>query len=86
MTDHTGSGLNGGIPCAEAKVCYDDMHDFGKAIRYAKEQDPSGRFCLFKSDITSAFLNLPAHPFWQIRQIVQVDGIFHVVFHLIFRN
>ncbi|OCH83580.1 hypothetical protein OBBRIDRAFT_702714, partial [Obba rivulosa] len=33
VTDHSASGLNDGIPRAEAKVRYDNMHDFGDELR-----------------------------------------------------
>ncbi|THU84075.1 hypothetical protein K435DRAFT_870667 [Dendrothele bispora CBS 962.96] len=39
---------------------------------------------LFKSDVAKAFLNLPAHPVWQIHQAVIVDGHFHLVRRLVF--
>ncbi|KZT09948.1 uncharacterized protein LAESUDRAFT_623834, partial [Laetiporus sulphureus 93-53] len=33
VTDHSASGLNDGIPPAQAKVRYDNMHDFGQEMR-----------------------------------------------------
>ncbi|KIJ99243.1 hypothetical protein K443DRAFT_63230, partial [Laccaria amethystina LaAM-08-1] len=33
VTDHSGSGINDGIPKSEAKVRYDDMHPFGQSLR-----------------------------------------------------
>lgn len=86
VTDHTGSGLNDGIPRHEAKVRYDDMHDFGQAIRSARLAYPNASFVLFKSDVAKAFLNLPAHPIWQLRQVVLVDGQYHIVRRLVFGN
>ena len=35
VTDHFVSGLNDGIPRSEAKVRYDDMHDFGQILHDA---------------------------------------------------
>jgi len=32
ITDHSASGLNDGIPKAEGRVKYDDMHPFGQAL------------------------------------------------------
>lgn len=84
ITDHAGSGLNEGIPKEEAHVQYDDMHSFSQALYDAIENNPSREIVTFKSDITSAFLNLPAHPLWQMRQIVVVDGEGHVVRRLVF--
>ncbi|EMD30719.1 hypothetical protein CERSUDRAFT_60905, partial [Gelatoporia subvermispora B] len=79
VTDHTASGLNDGIPRAEAKVRYDNMHDFAQVLRSARALHPDRRLIVFKSDVASAFLNLPAHPLWQLRQVVTVDGKFYIV-------
>ena len=84
ITDHAGSGLNDGIPKGEAHVQYDDMHTFSQALYDAIANNPAKEIITFKSDIASAFLNLPAHPLWQIRQIVIVDGKGHVVRRLVF--
>jgi hypothetical protein len=84
ITDHAGSGLNDGIPKEEAHVQYDDMHTFSQALYDALESNPSREIVTFKSDIASAFLNLPAHPLWQIRQMVIVDGKGHIVRRLVF--
>ena len=86
VTDHTKSGLNEGIPKESAHVLYDDMHTFSQALYDAMEENPLQEIVTFKSDIASAFLNLPAHPLWQLRQIVIVDGIGHVVRRLVFGN
>ncbi|KAF8868162.1 hypothetical protein CPB84DRAFT_1858412 [Gymnopilus junonius] len=74
------------IPKAEAKVWYDDMHDFGQALREAQKAFPGHSFVTFKSDVASAFLNLPAHLLWQLHQVVMVDGRLHIVQHLVFGN
>lgn len=84
IMDHAGSGLNDGIPREEAHVQYDDMCSFSQALYNAMEENPGREIITFKSDIASAFLNLPAHPLWQIRQIVIVDGVGHVVRRLVF--
>lgn len=84
ITDHAGSGLNDGIPREEAHVQYDDMRTFSQALYDAIENNPLKEIITFKSDIASAFLNLPAHPLWQIRQIVIVDSEGHVVRRLVF--
>jgi hypothetical protein len=84
ITDHAGSGLNDGIPKEDAHVQYDDMHTFSQALYDAIELNPLREIITFKSDISSAFLNLPAHPLWQMRQIVIVDGKGHVVRRLVF--
>lgn len=86
VTDHLASGLNDGIPRVEAKVRYDNMHDFGEALRAARALFPGKQLVVFKSDVASAFLNLPAHPIWQLRQVVSVDESFFVVRRLVFGN
>lgn len=86
VTDHRSSGLNDGIPKDEAHVRYDDMRPFGQELRSAKNSFPQKSLVLFKSDVASAFLNLPAHPIWQLNQIVVVDGKFHLVRRLVFGN
>ena len=79
VTDHSASGLNAGIPVEEAKVQYDNMHDFGQSMHDAWRENPGRRLVVFKSDVASAFLNLPAHPLWQLRQVVIVDGKLYIV-------
>lgn len=86
ITDHKGSGLNDGIAREDAKVRYDDMHDFGQAMHNAKDANPKRELITFKSDVQSAFLNLPAHPIWQLRQTVVVDGKLYIVRRLVFGN
>lgn len=84
ITDHSASGLNDGISKADAKVRYDDMHDFGQTLHDLHREFPGRRFILYKSDVASAFLNLPAHPLWQLRQIVEIDGVRFIVHRLVF--
>lgn len=86
VTDHTGSGLNSGIPSEEGRVRYDNMHDFGQSLRDARRAHPGRDLLVFKDDVSSAFLNLPAHPIWQLRQVVAVDGVLRIVRRLVFGN
>jgi hypothetical protein len=86
VTDHTASGLNDSIPRCEAKVRYDDMRTFGQAIFNAKRLHPNEDLVTWKSDVSSAFLNLPAHPIYQLRQVVDVDGIWRLIHRLVFGN
>ena len=86
VTDHSGSGLNDGIPRSDARVRYDDMHPFGQALREARKDNPGRRIVTFKSDVASAFLNLPAHPIWQLRQVVNIEGKLYIVRRLVFGN
>ena len=47
---------------------------------------PNRTLILFKSNVTSAFLNLPAHPIWQLNQVFKVNGSLHIIHHLVFSN
>lgn len=83
VIDQSASGLNDGIPREEAKVSYDDMRPFGQCLHDARNDHPHRKLVLFKSDVASAFLNLPAHPIWQLRQVVKVDNKYHIVRRLV---
>ncbi|KAG9221044.1 hypothetical protein CCMSSC00406_0005517 [Pleurotus cornucopiae] len=83
VIDQSASGLNDGIPREEAKVSYDDMRPFGQCLHDARNDYPHRKLVLFKSDVASAFLNLPAHPIWQLRQVVKVDNKYHIVRRLV---
>ena len=86
VNDHSASGLNDYIPRPEAKVHYDDMRTFGQAIYNAKKAHPNEDLVTWKSDVSSAFLNLPAHPIYQLRQVVDVEGILRLIHRLVFGN
>jgi hypothetical protein len=86
ITDHTASGLNDYIPRLEAKVHYDDMRSFGQVLFDAKRAYPNEALVTWKSDVSSAFLNLPAHPIYQLRQVVDVDGVWRLIHRLVFGN
>ena len=86
ITDHKASGLNDGIPSADAHVLYDDMRSFGQALLQAKLKHPGRQVILWKSDVAKAFLNLPVHPIWQLRQMVTVDELVHIIWRLVFGN
>ena len=47
-------------------------------IQFRVENGPSVRLVLFKSDVSSAYRNLPMHPLWQMKQIVTIEGQRHV--------
>jgi hypothetical protein len=86
VTDHAASGLNDGISREEAKVRYDDMRSFGQSLHNARQLNPGRRLVTFKNDVAKAFLNLPAHPLWQLRQLVRIDGKLYIVRRLVFGN
>lgn len=80
---HSASGID--IPRSKARVRYDDMHTFGQ-ILYQALQNSNGRRLVVSESVASAFLNLPAHPLWQLRQNVNADGLLHIVRRLVFGN
>ena len=86
VTDHSRSGINDGIPQADAKVKYDDMRTFGQTLHNARSTNPGKRLVTFKSDVMTAFLNLPAHPIFQLRQVVRIEGKLFIVRCLVFGN
>jgi hypothetical protein len=86
VTDHSRSGINDGIPQSEAKVKYDDMRTFGQNLHNARSSNPGRRLVTFKPDVASAFLNLPAHPIFQLHQVVRIDGKLFIVRRLVFGN
>ena len=86
VTDHSRSGINDGIPQSEVKIKYDDMRTFGQTLHDARTRNPGKRLVTFKSDVASAFLNLPAHPIFQLRQIVKIEGKLFIVHRLVFGN
>jgi hypothetical protein len=86
ITDHSASGLNDRIPRDEACVQYDNMRTFGQVLYNVRCLHPNRPIITWKSDVASTFLNLPAHPLWQLRQVVFVDGVPYIVRRLVFGN
>ena len=62
------------------------MHPFGQAMHQAHQDNPAVDLILYKLDVATAFLNLPAHPIWQLRQVVTVDNMKYIVHCLVFGN
>lgn len=66
VTDYSASELNDRIPKIKAKICYNDMKTFSQAMYNVKHSFFNDMLVIWKSNIASAFLNLPAHSLWQI--------------------
>jgi hypothetical protein len=62
------------------------MRSFGQCLHDARRSNPGIPLVLFKDDVATASLNLPAHPIWQLRQVVMVDGRLYIVWRLVFGN
>jgi len=70
--------LNSMIPKSQVKVKLDTVHDLGTKLLVVRKKHPTRRLVLFKSDVKSAYRQLPMHPSWQIKQVVSIDGQCHV--------
>ena len=70
--------LNSTIPKKSVKVKLDSIHDLGNRMLAVRKKHPKRKICLWKSDVKSAYRQLPVHPLWQIKQAVPVDGQYHI--------
>ena len=70
--------LNSTIPKSQVKVKLDNIYDLGSALLAARKKHPKRKLTLFKSDVKSAYRQLPVHPSWQIKQVVSIDDQRHV--------
>ena len=70
--------LNSTIQKSQVKVQLDNIHDLGNELLVARKEYPNRKLVLFKSDVKSAYRQLPMHPLWQIKQAVPVDGQYHI--------
>jgi hypothetical protein len=71
-------GLNSAIAKSQVKVKLDNIHDLGTELIATRQKYPSRPITLFKSDVKSAYRQLPMHPLWQNKQVVTVDGQHHI--------
>lgn len=78
--------LNSFIAREDAKVRYDTLQDLGRALRAIKAKYPGVPLVLWKSDVAHAFRTVPMHPLWQIRQVVEIGGSYHVDHCMAFGN
>jgi hypothetical protein len=70
--------LNSMIQKSQVRVKLDSIHDLGTALLAARKGHPGRKLTLFKSDVKSAYRQLPMHPLWQIKQVVFIDDQHHV--------
>ena len=80
VVDHSAGDYapNSFIPPEEAGVHLDTLHALGKALLQVKSRFRDKPIVLFKTDVSQAYRRLPVHPLWQLRQVVSIQGSFHV--------
>ena len=61
-----------------ASVHLDTLHVLGKALIRIRERHGNIQLILFKTDVSQAYRQLPMHPLWQLRQVVMIQGLYHV--------
>ncbi|ORY90103.1 hypothetical protein BCR35DRAFT_255907, partial [Leucosporidium creatinivorum] len=73
VVDQSSSGLNDGIDSSLSSVVYDTSRELGAVLRYHRFRGlDSAHHVIFKSDVKSAFRNIPVSPFWQIKQVHRI--------------
>jgi hypothetical protein len=80
VVDHSAGDYspNSYIPPEEASVHLDTLHVLGKALLDVRTRYGDVPIVLFKTDVSQAYRRLPVHPLWQLRQVVSIQGSFHV--------
>lgn len=69
---------NSFIPKTRPDIPNDTLANLGAALLKARANHPDQDLVVWKSDVKSAYRLMPMHPLWQMRQVVTVDGQFHV--------
>jgi hypothetical protein len=62
----------------DSTVRFDNLQDFGTILRNVHKSHKRPPAWLFKDDVSGAYRRWPVHPFWQIKQIITIDGQRHV--------
>ena len=80
VVDHSAGDYapNSFIPPEEASVHLDTLHTLGNALLNVKNRFGNTPIVLFKTDVSQAYRRLPVHPLWQLRQVVSIEGFFHI--------
>lgn len=86
ITDHSAgpTSLNSFIGREDSSVHYDNLRDLGRSLLAYREEHGDDPLLLWKSDIAEAFRLLPVHPWWQVKQVVEIDGEYFVDHNLVF--
>lgn len=76
VIDHSAGNfsLNSMIAKDDATIQLDNIKHLGKNLLAARRLFPDEPLLLFKSDVSQAYRNLPVSPYWQLKQIVTIDG------------
>ena len=89
INDHSAGNksLNSLIPMEGGFMQLDTLQDLGTLIRNEMRR-VGGKTpaWIFKSDASQAYRRLPVHPHWQVRQVAEIDGSFHVDRCAVFGN
>src|SRR5882724_9772461 len=88
INDHSAGihSLNSWIKKEDGSVQLDNLQDFGTLLRSARMRHGRSPSYIFKSDISQAFHRWPMHLLWQIKQVVTIDGMWHVDRCMVFGN
>jgi len=81
ITDHSAGihSLNSMIPQNDHPTYpLDNLHLLGEILISAQDNDNASNLVLFKSDVAEAYRLMPMHPFWQVKQAVQIQGVLHI--------
>ena len=70
--------LNSKIEKNQVKVKLDTIHDLGDQLLAVQKEHPKREKILWKSDVKSAYRQLPVHPLWQIKQAIPIDDKYHI--------
>jgi len=80
VVDHSAGDYapNSYILPEDASLHLDTLHALGKALLRVRNRYGNVPIILFKTDVSQAYRRLPVHPLWQLRQVVSIQGSFHV--------
>ena len=87
VTDHsTGPfSLNSMINCTQVTgFPLDNLHHLGEMLLDARRSIGNVPLTLWKSDISDAYRLLPMNPYWQLKQVITIDGQCYVDWNLAF--
>ncbi|KAG8990289.1 hypothetical protein FRB93_003265 [Tulasnella sp. JGI-2019a] len=70
--------LNSYVSRSDAGIRLDNLSDLRKLLVDFYRVHGRGPRWIFKTDVSQAYRRLPAHPLWQIKQVISIDGQNHV--------